>query len=141
AERDAAKEKLASVATAIERTRALIAERQTALEAANAESEAALAALREHDAALAAQAEQLGRLRIQADAADAEWERLGQATATTAQQVAHAESELERAKAAHEAAQAEPPPMLDESAREALVAELEAARSRELEVRIQVETA
>ncbi len=51
-----------------------------------------------------------------------------------------AEAEVERAKAAHDEAAARPRPMLDVSARDGMLEEVEAARARELERRIRLET-
>jgi chromosome segregation protein len=140
AERDTAAAKLSTVTTRIERTRFALAEKRGALETAKGEAAAALAALREYDSALAAQSEQLGRFRIQLEAAQAEWERLSQGLELTAEKVRDAEAAVERARSEHEAHDAAPRPLLDVSARDALVAEVEAARAAELELRIQLET-
>ncbi|MGL4340418.1 MAG: chromosome segregation protein SMC [Rhodoglobus sp.] len=140
AERDAAATKLATVTTQIERTRFTLAERRAALETATADSVTALAALREHDAALAAQSEQLARFRIQSEAAQAEWERFSHSLELTTQKVGDAESSVQRASAAHDEYASTPRPMLDVSAREGVLGEVEAARARELELRIQLET-
>jgi chromosome segregation protein len=140
AERDAAATKLATVTTQIERTRFALAEKRGALETAKTDAAAALTALREYDAALAAQSEQLGRFRIQLEAAQAEWERLSQGLDVTAEKVRDAEAEVEQAKAQHDEFAAAPRPMLDASARDGLLAELETARAAELEQRIQLET-
>src|SRR5690606_23869469 len=72
AERDAAAAKLATVTTQIERTRFALAEKRGALETAKTDAATALEALREYDAQLAAHSEQLGRFRIQLEAAQAE---------------------------------------------------------------------
>jgi chromosome segregation protein len=140
AERDAAAAKLETVSTQIERTRFLLAEKRAALEAAKADAAAALTALREFDTALAAQSEALGRLRIQLEAAQAEWERLSAAVGVSTEQVRTAEAEVERAKGEHDQYAAIPRPMLDVSSRDAVLAEVEAARAIELEQRIQLET-
>ncbi len=140
AERDAAATKLATVTTQIERTRFALAEKRGALETAKTDAAAALTALREYDAALAAQSEQLGRFRIQLEAAHAEWERLSQGLEVTAEKVREAEAEVEHASSQHDEFAATPRPMLDASARDGLLAELETARTAELEQRIQLET-
>jgi len=54
--------------------------------------------------------------------------------------VATAEEEVEKARKAHDQYAATPRPMLDVSAREGVLAEVEAARAHELELRIQLET-
>ncbi|CAN5295471.1 chromosome segregation protein SMC [soil metagenome] len=140
AERDAAAAKLATVTTQIERTKFALAEKRGQLETAQADAATALAALREYDAALAAQSEQLGRFRIQLEAAQAEWERLSAGLQLSADAVRDAENEVEKAKAEHDEYASAPRPMLDVSARDGVLAELEAARARELELRIQLET-
>jgi chromosome segregation protein len=141
AERDTAAAKLAVVTTEIERTRFALAERRGALETAKAEASAALSALREFDAALAAHSEKLGRLRIQLEAAQAEWERLSANVELSTEAVRVAEVEVERATAARDEYAAIPRPMLDVSARDTMLDEVEAARAVELEQRIQLETA
>ena len=140
AERDAAAARLATVTTQIERSRFALAERRGALETAKAEAATALQALREYDAQLAAQSEQLGRFRIQLEAAQAEWERLSAAVEVSSESVRGAEAEVERAKAAHDEYEAIPRPILDVSSRDAVLAEVEAARSVELERRMGLET-
>ncbi len=140
AERDAAAAKLATVTTQIERTKFALAEKRGALETAKVEAATALAALREYDAALAAQSEQLSRFRIQLEAAQAEWERLSATLGTTAENVREAEVAVEKAKTDREAFESAPKPMLDASARDGVLAEVEAARAAELELRIQLET-
>jgi len=140
AERDAAAAKLETVSTQIERTRFLLAEKRGALETAKVDAASALTALREFDTALAAQSEALGRLRIQLEAAQAEWERLSAAVGVSTEQVRTAEAEVERAKGEHDQYAAIPRPMLDVSSRDAVLAEVEAARAIELEQRIQLET-
>ncbi|MEP6482148.1 MAG: chromosome segregation protein SMC, partial [Rhodoglobus sp.] len=140
AERDAAAAKLSTVTTQIERTRFALAEKRAQLETAQADAAAALAALREYDAALAAQSEQLGRFRIQLEATQAEWERLSAAVQLSTDTVRDADAEVERARADHDAFQSAPRPMLDASSRDGLRAELETARAKELELRIQLET-
>ena len=140
AERDRASESLATVSTSIERAKFALAEKRGQLETAQADAATALAALREYDAQLAAKSEHLGRLRIQLESAQAEWERLSAAVQVSTDAVRDADAEVERARAAHDEYSATPRPMLDVSARDGMLAELEAARARELELRIQLET-
>jgi chromosome segregation protein len=140
AERDAAAAKLEVVTTQIERTRFALAERRGALETAEGDASTSLNALREYDAALAAQSEQLTRYRIQLDAAQAEWDRLSHGLELISEKVQDAESAVERASAAHDDYAATPRPMLDISARDGVLGEVEAARAAELELRIQLET-
>jgi len=140
AERDAAATKLATVTTQIERTKFALAEKRGALETAKKDAQAALSALREYDAALAAQSEQLSRLRIQLEAVQSEWERLFAAVGVSTESVREAEVVVERAKSDRSAFESAPKPMLDASARDGVLAEVEAARAAELELRIQLET-
>ena len=140
AERDAATAGLAEVTTRIERTAGAIEDARAALEAARAESTAALAALREHDALLAAHSERMGTLRTQSEAAAAEWDRLSAAVEKAAAAADAAEAEVERVAAEHAEFAARPRPMLDATARDGLLAELEARRAAEVEERIRLET-
>ncbi len=141
AERDSAAERLRGVSTTIERTDFALAEKRAALEAARATAVAALATLTEFDAARASQSEQLGRLRIQLEAAQAEWQRLSAAVEVSTEAVRTASADVERVVAEHDQFASKPRPMLDVSARDALLAELDAARAAVVEERIRVETA
>ncbi len=141
AERDAAAERLADVATGIERARFALDGSRAELTEAKAAATAALAAVRDHDAQRAARSEQLSRARAQAEAAEAEAERLAGAGERAAEVVREAESGVERAVAAHDDFAARPRPMLDASARDGLVVELDAVRAAETEHRIALETA
>jgi chromosome segregation protein len=140
AERDTAAEKLGVVSTSIERAKFALAERRGALETAQTDAAAALASLREFDAALAAHSERLGRLRIQLEAAQAEWERLSAAVKFSAETARTAEEDVDRARAERDEYASTPRPMLDVSARDGMLLELEAVRAAELELRIQLET-
>jgi chromosome segregation protein len=140
AERDAAATKLATVTTRIERTKFALAQKRNELDLAKAQAATALGSLREYDAALSAQSEKLGRFRIQLEASQAEWERLSARLGVTADAVRDAETEVERVSAAHDEYAATPRPILDVSARDGVLAEVEAARAAELELRIQLET-
>jgi chromosome segregation protein len=141
AERDAAAERLSVVSTSIERARFALAEQRGALEVASTDATAALSNLREFDAALAAHSERLGRLRIQLEAAQAEWERLSTAVQRATDTARTAEDEVDRARAESQQYLATPRPILDVGSRDAMVAELESARTAELDLRIQLETA
>ncbi|MGV8912046.1 MAG: chromosome segregation protein SMC [Rhodoglobus sp.] len=140
AERDAAAEKLGVVTVQIERTSFELDERRRELTSAKTDAEAALVTLREYDAQLAAQSELLGRHRIQADAAQAECDRLARAVDVASESVADATAEVSRAQKAADEYQSAPRPMLDVSQRDPMLAEVEAARAHEVEQRIQLET-
>ncbi|AAT89306.1 chromosome segregation protein SMC [Leifsonia xyli subsp. xyli] len=141
ADRDAAEERLAEVASLSDRARFALAEQRGVLQVAKEQSQTALAALRESDAKLAAQAEQLNRVKVQLEAAQAEFDRLSRALEQAAERVAEAESAAERAAFELAAARSRPRPILDVSARDTLSSELEAARETEVESRLAVETA
>ncbi len=141
AERDTASAALTEVATGIERARAALDETRAALTAAKQTAVDALAAVRDQDAQRAARSEQVSRARAQAEAAEAEAARLASGVDSAQESVREAESAVERAQAEHEEFAGRPRPMLDASARDALLADLEAARAAELERRIELETA
>jgi chromosome segregation protein len=141
AERDTAAERLSVVSTSIERARFALAEKRGQLETAKADAATALANLREFDAALAAHSERLGRLRIQLEAAQAEWERLSTAVQLAAETARLAEEDVDRAIAERDEYATTPRPILDVSSRDAMVGELETARATEVDLRIQLETA
>ncbi|HWU47996.1 MAG TPA: chromosome segregation protein SMC [Humibacter sp.] len=141
AERDAAGHRLEEVTSHLERARFALAEQRGALQSAKQQSTAALSALREFDSRLAAQAEKLSRLKVQVETSAAESERLSSAIDVAAERVAEAQAAAEKAKNALETARSRPRPILDVSARDGLLAELEAAREAEIEARLAVETA
>ena len=141
ADRDAASERLTEVTSLIERARFALAEQRGTVQVAKEQSVRALASLREFDSQLAAQTEQLNRARVQVEAADAEAERLERGLALAGETVADAVAAVERAQSELETARSRPRPILDVAARDGLSAELDAAREREVEARLQVETA
>ena len=141
ADRDAASERLTEVTSLIERARFALAEQRGTVQVAKEQSVRALASLREFDSQLAAQTEKLNRARVQVEAADAEAERLERGLALAGETVADAVSAVERAQSELETARSRPRPILDVAARDGLSAELDAAREREVEARLQVETA
>ncbi|MET0783097.1 MAG: chromosome segregation protein SMC [Leifsonia flava] len=141
AERDAAAERLNDVTSIIERSRFTLAEQRGILQVSKEQSASALAALREFDSQLAAAAEKLNRARVQSEAAGAEQARLHAALQLAAERVAEAESTATAARSALDAATSKPRPILDVSARDSLLVELESAREREVEARLSLETA
>jgi chromosome segregation protein len=141
AERDAAQEKLVGVTTSIERSRFALAEKREALDGAQIDAAQAAAALKAFDARLAERSQAVGRSRAQLEGAAAEGERLAEAVRQLVEAVESADSAVERAIGDRDAHAATPRPMLDVSARDALVAELEAARAAEVLARIELETA
>ena len=141
ADRDAARDRLATVESELDRARFLAAERRGVLTAAKESSQAALTDLRESDAQLAAQSEALNRLRVQVEAAAAESGRARQALAEAEARIQDADAEVARTTEALERHRSAPRPLLDASERGPVAAELEAAREAEVEARLAVETA
>ncbi|MGN6327217.1 chromosome segregation protein SMC [Pseudolysinimonas sp.] len=141
AERDAAQARLVEVTTQIERQRFALAEKREALDTAQIDQAQAVAALKAFDAALAQRSEALGRSRVALEAATAEGERLAQAVRALEESVAEVDAAVAQAVAARDAHAATPRPILDVSARDGLLAELEAARAAEVQARVELETA
>ncbi len=141
AERDAAEQKLVGVTTTIERLAHELAEHREKLDLARIDLVQAQTALKEFETRLAERSEALGRSRVQLEAAAAESERLAEAMAGLGEQVAAAEAGLEKAVAERDAHAATPRPILDVSARDALLTELENARAVEVAARVELETA
>ncbi|MGI9824026.1 chromosome segregation protein SMC [Agromyces sp. Marseille-Q5079] len=141
AERDRAAARLDEVRGEIERRRAELGEQRELHARAKEAAKAALAALREFDAQLAQRTERLNRARVQAEAAEADSERLRQAAANAQERVADAEAASAEAKRALEAARDVPRPVLDASARDAASAQLDRAREAEVEAKLRLETA
>ncbi|MCI4657281.1 chromosome segregation SMC family protein [Cryobacterium zhongshanensis] len=141
ADRDSAADRLGEVRSRIEQVSGDLAEQRGLLRLGKEQSVAALAALRAFDARLAAQAEKTNRATVKLEAATAELERLAAGVLVAEQAVAGAEAEAERTKAGLVTLLSRPRPILDVSVRDALHAELEAARENEVEARLRVETA
>ncbi|MDT0157040.1 chromosome segregation protein SMC [Microbacterium sp. ARD32] len=140
AEREAATERLAEVRVSVEELRGAREDAIETVERARAHAKDALRALREHDAALATRAEQVNRVTVQHEAAIAECERLETGLAQVQGTVADAERAAERAKSEVEAAESEPRPVLDATARDGLLEALETAREGEVRARLEIET-
>ncbi|TFC17114.1 chromosome segregation protein SMC [Cryobacterium sp. MDB2-10] len=141
ADRETAADRLGEVRSRIEQVSGDLAEQRSLLRLGKDQSVAALAALRAFDARLAAQAEKTNRATVRLEAATAELERISAGVLVAEQAVAGAEAEAERTKAGLVTLLSRPRPILDVSVRDALHAELEAAREHEVEARLRVETA
>ncbi|MCS5718975.1 chromosome segregation protein SMC [Herbiconiux sp. CPCC 205763] len=141
AERDSAAIALDEENSLIERARFALAEQRGIAQVAKEQSQAALSALREYDAKLAARTEKLSRLKAQVEAGTGELERLQKALQLAQDAVGQAEQSADKARGELEAVRERPRPILDVSSRDGLLAELEAARDREVESRLGVETA
>ena len=141
ADRDAAKHRLTEVTSLIDRARFALAEQRGRLEVAKEQSTRALTALRQFDSQLAAQTEKLNRTRVQVEAAAAEADRLERGLTLATDSVTDAATAAERAAQELDTFVSRPRPILDVAAREGVLADLDAAREREVESRLQVETA
>ncbi|MCU1443934.1 MAG: smc [Cryobacterium sp.] len=141
AERDSAAKKLDEVLAQIESAQATLAEQRALLKTHKEYSAAALAALRAFDSERALQSEKRNRVTVQLEASVAEFERLRAGLALASEAVAGAEKAAAQSTAELENARARPRPILDVSSRDALYADLEASRDREVEARLTVETA
>lgn len=141
AERDSASSALDDVSTEIERARGVLDDSRHELASAKEDATAALAAVRDQDAQRAARSEQLSRARTQAEAAEAEAERLAAGVERAEVSVREAEAAATAAQQALDEFSSRPRPMLDASARDGLVADLDATRAAEVEQRIALETA
>ncbi|MEC5149043.1 chromosome segregation protein SMC [Cryobacterium sp. GrIS_2_6] len=141
ADRQTAADRLGEVRSRIEQVSGDLTEQRSLLRLGKDQSVAALAALRAFDARLAAQAEKTNRATVRLEAATAELERIAAGVLVAEQTVAGAEAEAERTKAGLLTLLSRTRPILDVSVRDALHAELEAAREHEVEARLRVETA
>jgi chromosome segregation protein len=140
AERDSSAESLTGVSVEIERAAERLAAAREANIEARAQAKAAAAAAREEETRRAAHDQRASRLRAALDAAEAESERLDAALRASAESVRQAERAVETAVAALDEYSAQPRPILDVSARDGMLAEVENARGVETEKRIQLET-
>ena len=140
AERDAAAERRSEIVVVADSLREALADAVHTLEASRQRTKAALSTLRAHDAALAAHAEKVNRASVRHEAAIAECDRLAAAVAQVSATVEEAEAAARAADDRLNTALEAPRPMLDASARNGLLAELESARDGEMRARLDVET-
>jgi chromosome segregation protein len=140
AERDAAAERRTEITVVADSLREALADASEELDAARLRTRAALTTLREHDAALAAHTEQVNRATVRHEAAVAECDRLAAGLAQAEAAVEQAEASARTAEDRLTAAQEAPRPILDASARDGMLAALEAARDSEMRARLDVET-
>ncbi len=141
AERDAATERLEELSTAIEREAGALEDARQSHQRAKRDASAALEALRAHDAASAARGEQRSRARARLESATGEHDRAEAALAEAQRGIEEARRGVGAAQQALERFEAKPRPILDASARDALLAELEEARGAETDLRVELETA
>lgn len=141
AELDHAKERREKLQLEIDSAEQRLSDARESASKAKITAERAFAELRTADARLAEIAEQRNRLVVQAEASEAELVRAHQAFADVAESEAEAAIELEKAQSAFHEAQSRPRPIFDVSERDTAFAELEHARAREIELRLELETA
>ncbi|MDR6198196.1 chromosome segregation protein [Microbacterium sp. SORGH_AS428] len=140
AERDSAAERLGELQVVADSLREALSDQTRALQEARARTKHTLDALRSHDAALAAHAEKVNRATVRHEAAAAECERLTQTLRQAQAAVAEAEDSARVAADRLASAQEAPRPILDASARDGMLAALDAARDGEMRARLDVET-
>ncbi|MFH8250117.1 chromosome segregation protein SMC [Microbacterium sp. B2969] len=140
AERDAAAERLAEIQVVADSLREALGDEVRGLEGARQRTRTSLEALRAHDAALAAHAEQVNRATVRHEAAIAECDRLATGLAQAQAAVEDATGSARVADDQLTLALEAPRPILDASARDGLLAALEAARESEMRTRLDVET-
>ncbi|GAA1566290.1 AAA family ATPase [Leucobacter aridicollis] len=133
--------RLADIAAEIETAAAALADQREQVARLKAESKAAYAELREADARLAEHARRRQQLVVRAEATRSEAERAATALAgVTGSEDEAADLVIQATRALEEAA-AKPRPILDASQRDALLADVDRARSVEIEARLAFETA
>ncbi|MCC2032384.1 chromosome segregation protein SMC [Microbacterium allomyrinae] len=140
AERDAAAERRDEITVVADSLREALGDATRDLDSARQRTKAALTTLREHDAALAAHTEQVNRATVRQEAAVAECDRLAAGLAQATAAAAEAEDSARSAEAQLTSALEAPRPILDASAREGMLATLDATRDSEMRARLEVET-
>ncbi len=140
AERDAAAERREEMVVVADSLREALTDAVQTLETSRQRTKTALSTLRAHDAALAAHTEKVNRAAVRHEAAIADCDRLTAALAQVSTAVEDAESAARVADDRLTAAREAPRPILDASAREGMLAELEIARDGEMRARLDVET-
>ncbi len=140
AERDAAADRLAEITVIADSLREALAEAQQKLIDVRARTKEALTTLRAHDAALAAHAEKLNRVTVRHEAAVAECERLEAGSPRPRPRSPTPSRRRGSPTRALARALEVPRPLLDASAREGMLADLETAREGEMRARLDIET-
>ncbi|CDK01202.1 Chromosome partition protein Smc [Microbacterium sp. C448] len=140
AERDAAADRLSELTVIVDSLREASADAKAGLADSRQKAAAALHEMRAYDAALAARAEHVNRVTVQHEAAVAECERLEAGLVQAESAVSEAEAAAHRTARERDTALEAPRPILDASAREGVLGEVEAARESEMRARLEVET-
>jgi len=138
AERDSAERLLAEVNSKLESLKQELEAKRAAESSAKENMARALAELKRHDGDRAANAEKLARVRVQAEAAEGEKNRLSNVVEETRQVIEFAKLEVEAANTAYEDFSKTERPSQDLAARDALVAEVDQARTKEFDVRVEL---
>ena len=140
AERDAAVDRLEEVRVIVDALTEAREDARDQLERSRRTAKESLQTLREFDAAVAAHAEHVSKVAARVEAAVAECERLESGLSQAQSAVADAEAKAQTATSDLERALAAPKPILDASARDGLLAALDATREDEVRTRLEVET-
>lgn len=136
-----ARRRMAEVETEVATAAAALAEQRELVARLKAESRAAYTELREADARLAEHARRRQQLVVRAEATRSEAERAATALAGVSGSEDEAAEQAASAVRAFEEAESKPRPILDASQRDGLLAEVDRARSLEMEARLAFETA
>ena len=138
AERDAAEQGLQKTNARIESVRADLVAKRQAETAAKENAARALAELKKHDSELATNAEKLGRIRVQVEALEGEKNRLGKVADETRLVISQALENVAAAQRAYDEFAATERPTLDIGDRNQFVQEVDSARSKELDIRVEL---
>ena len=138
AERDSAESQLTKVLATIEAARQELVAARATEQAAKEHAARSLAELKKHDSELAANAERLGKLRVQVDAAEGERNRAAKLVEAAREQIGGAEQALASAENFYQEFAKRERPSQDLSARAELAALVDAARAKELDVRVEL---
>ena len=141
AELEQARSRHEIVANSVAETEAELAELRATAQQSKLDAQQAYSDLRAADAQLADIAKERHRLSARAESARAEAERARHTLSTVAESATGAARDADAAAHAFAEAEASPRPILDASERERLFAEVEFARTHEVELRLALETA
>lgn len=141
AARDAATNDLQKLQKTIESLRLSLAKAQEEAQMASVDADNALTDLREFDAQAAAHTERIARLKAQLENSAVDIQKLGSQHAALEEAILSAGKNLERAKETLTLYEATPRPVVDLAAREQASLGLENLRNREMDLRVELETA
>ncbi len=141
AELEQAQQRREELSRELDECETVLGELRAVASRAKIDAERAFADLRSADARIAEVSEQRNRLTVRAEASAAELQRAQQALNDVSGGEREAANEVERASRACAEAEARPRPILDATQRDTHFTELEAARAKEVELRLALETA